>query len=77
MPCGHINTPELAATRCFVPQPFSLPIFQPAVATAKREVVRYRSTQHKLGVRQGLVVEQPMVQNKMHGWLFWLKMIVT
>ena len=35
-------------------------IFQPAVVTAKREIVLDLPTQHKLGILQGLVAEQPV-----------------
>ena len=35
-------------------------IFQPAVATAKGKIRLNLTTQHKLGVLQGLVVEQPV-----------------
>jgi hypothetical protein len=34
-------------------------IFQPAVVAAKGEAAFYLVTQHKLGILQGLVVEQP------------------
>ena len=35
-------------------------IFQPAVATAKGKIMLNLPTQHKLGILQGLVVEQPV-----------------
>ena len=35
-------------------------IFQPAVVTAKRQITFHPSTQHKLSVLQGLIVEQPV-----------------
>ena len=35
-------------------------IFQSAVVTAKRQITFHPSTQHKLSVLQGLVVEQPV-----------------
>ena len=35
-------------------------IFQPAVVATKREIMLNLTTQHKLGVLQGLVVEQPV-----------------
>ena len=35
-------------------------IFQPAVVTAKRQITVHPSTQHKLSVLQGLIVEQPV-----------------
>ena len=35
-------------------------LFQSAVATAKREIMSNLPIQHKLGVLQGLVVEQPV-----------------
>ena len=35
-------------------------LFQSAVVAAEREIMLHLSTQHKLGVFQGLVVEQPV-----------------
>ena len=35
-------------------------IFQSAVATAKGKIMLHLPTQHKLGILQGLVVEQPV-----------------
>ena len=35
-------------------------IFQPAVVAAKGEAAFYLATQHKLGILQGLIVEQPV-----------------
>ena len=35
-------------------------IFQPAMVATKREIMSNLPTQHKLGIFQGLVVEQPV-----------------
>lgn len=55
-------------------------IFQPAVATAKGKIMLNLATQNKLGVLQGLVVEQPVQLCPLcwgifekYGWEPWIR----
>lgn len=55
-------------------------IFQSAVATAKGKIMLNLTTQHKLGVLQGLVVEQPVQLCPLYwgifekyGWEPWIR----